>query len=260
MRRSPELKSLYSALTAPEMTIRNRTMLLQQPRYLWFFILSYSMVMVLANWFDPRLIEIFSLDTDAGTLIFPFTFLLSDMITEVYGYQQARRAIWCGFLFNVIFIIYGQLVIHLPSPAYATSNNEKFDALLSMNIRIIIASALSYLCAEPLNAFIMAKLKIRFAGHLLAMRFIASTLVASGVDSLIFGSIAFYGLMSHEKLLLFIMTMWLLKVAIEIVGLPISLWLTKQLKKEERLDIYDNNTHFTLFSLQVDYTKKQNQY
>jgi uncharacterized PurR-regulated membrane protein YhhQ (DUF165 family) len=242
MRRSPELKSLYSALTAPEMTIRNRTMLLQQPRYLWFFILSYSMVMVLANWFDPRLIEIFSLDTDAGTLIFPFTFLLSDMITEVYGYQQARRAIWCGFLFN------------------ATSNNEKFDALLSMNIRIIIASALSYLCAEPLNAFIMAKLKIRFAGHLLAMRFIASTLVASGVDSLIFGSIAFYGLMSHEKLLLFIMTMWLLKVAIEIVGLPISLWLTKQLKKEERLDIYDNNTHFTLFSLQVDYTKKQNQY
>jgi uncharacterized integral membrane protein (TIGR00697 family) len=235
-------------------------MLLQQPRYLWFLILSYSMVMVLANWFDPRLIQIFSLDTDAGTLIFPLTFLLSDLITEVYGYQQARRAIWCGFLFNVIFILYGQLIIHLPSPAYAVSNNEKFDAMLMMNIRIIVASMLSYLCSEPLNSFVMAKLKIRFGGNKLAMRFVASTLLASGVDSFIFGSIAFFGLMTEEKLFLLIVTMWFLKVVIEIVGLPISLWLTQQLKKTERLDIYDNNTKFNLFSLQVEYTKKQNQY
>jgi uncharacterized integral membrane protein (TIGR00697 family) len=235
-------------------------MLLLQPRYLWFLILSYSMVMVLANWFDPRLIKIFSLDTDAGTLIFPFTFLLSDLITEVYGYQQARRAIWCGFLFNVIFILYGQVVIHLPSPDYAVSTNEKFDAMLSMNIRIIIASTISYLCAEPLNAFIMAKLKLRFSRRRLALRFVSSTVAASGVDSLIFGTLAFYGLMSQEKLFLLIATMWLLKVAIELLGLPVSLWLTQKLKSAEQLDIYDNNTHFNVFSLQVGYTQKDNQY
>jgi uncharacterized integral membrane protein (TIGR00697 family) len=235
-------------------------MILQQPRYLWFLILSYSMVMVLANWFDPRLIKIISLATDAGTLIFPFTFLLSDLITEVYGYQQARRAIWCGFLFNVIFILYGQLVIHLPSPDYAVSMNEKFDAILSMNIRIIMASTISYFCSEPLNAFVMAKLKLKFSGHQLALRFVSSTVLASGVDSLIFGTLAFYGLMSQEKLFFLVATMWFLKVTIELLGLPVSLWLTKKLKNAERLDIYDKNTHFNIFSLEVGYTKKDNQY
>ena len=231
-----------------------------QPRYLWFLILSYCMVMVLANWFDVRLIRIFSLDTDAGTLIFPLSFLLSDMMTEVYGYQQARRAIWCGFLFNIIFIIYAQIVIHLPSPDYAIINNAKFDDILAMNSRIIIASTLSYLCAEPLNAFIMAMLKIRFSGHRLAMRFIASTFIASGVDSMIFGTIAFAGLMSNHQLLLLITTMWFMKVFIEVVGLPISLYLTRKLKQIEHLDIYDKKTDFSLFSLDVTYTKNDNRY
>src|SRR3990167_4672910 len=124
---------------------------LSQPKFLWFLTLTYSMVIVLANWFDPRLIKIFGLTTDAGTLIFPLTFLLSDLITEVYGYKNARRAIWCGFLFNALFILYGQLVIHMPSPDYHT-NNAMFDTLLATNVRIIIASCLSYLISEPLNS------------------------------------------------------------------------------------------------------------
>src|SRR5687768_10986229 len=93
-----------------------------QTRFLCFITLSYTMVLVLSNWFDARLVRIWHLDTDAGTLIFPLTFLLSDLITEVYGYKYARRAIWVGFLFNVIFFAYGQLIINLPSPAYATNN------------------------------------------------------------------------------------------------------------------------------------------
>src|SRR5262245_18687209 len=104
-----------------------------QPDWLWFLTLTYAMVIELTNWFDPRLINI-GLDTDAGTLIFPLTFLLSDLITEVYGYKYARRAIWCGFLFNALFIIYGQIVIHMPSPSYPT-NNDMFDTLLTTNIR-----------------------------------------------------------------------------------------------------------------------------
>ncbi|CEG58108.1 queuosine precursor transporter [Legionella fallonii] len=233
---------------------------LPQPAFLWFLILSYSMVIVLANWFDVRLIRIFSLDTDAGTLIFPLTYLLSDLITEVYGYQHARRAIWCGFLFNAVFILYGQIIIHLPSPDYALENNHKFDEIQAMNIRIIIASALSYLCSEPLNSMLMAKLKIYYSGNKLAMRFIASTCIASAVDSLLFGIIAFGGLMDNHYLFFFITNMWGFKVFIEIIGLPLSLYLTRQLKQKEGLDIYDKKTNFNLFSLKVDYTEQNNQY
>lgn len=238
----------------------NKNPILPQPHYLWFLVLSYSMAIVLANWFDARLIRIFTLDTDAGTLIFPFTFLLADLITEVYGYQQARRAIWCGFLFNAVFIFFGELITRLPSPDYALTSNQQFDALMAMNVRIIIASAISYLFAEPLNSFVMAKLKIYFSGHKLAMRFIASTFLASGVDSLIFGTLAFAGLMSPGLLFSLIITMWGFKVVIEIIGLPLSLYLTRKLKTLEHLDIYDKKTRFNLFSLQVNYTKNDNHY
>ena len=224
--------------------------ILTQPNFLWFLTLSYTVVLILANWFDARLIKMGPFITDAGTLIFPFTFLLSDLITEVYGYKYARRAIWCGFLFNALFILYGQLVIHLPSPNYPT-NNAIFDEMLAINTRIIFASAISYLCAEPTNSFIMAKLKIKMNGKFMSVRFITSTIAASGMDSIIFGTLAFYNVMNNQNLIYLILTMWLIKVIIEILGLPISIRLAKKLKEIESLDIYDRKTNFNIFKIET---------
>lgn len=233
---------------------------LPQPKYLWFLVMSYCVVILMSNWFDARLIRLYIFATDAGTLVFPLTFLLSDLITEVYGYEQARRAIWCGFLFNALFIIYGQIVTHLPSPIYAIDSNATFDAILAKNSRIFIASSISYICSEPLNAFTIAKLKILTGGKYLALRFIVSTFLASGLDSAIFATLAFVGLMSNYNLLTLMLTMWGLKVAIEIIGLPVSISLTRLLKKTEMLDIFDKGTNFDLFSLEVHYTAKNNRY
>lgn len=217
------------------------------------------MVIVLSNWFDPRLVTLFGVTTDAGTLIFPLTFLLSDLITEVYGFKQARLAIWCGFLFNAIFILYGQLVIHMPSPDYPTQN-ASFDMLLAMNIRIIVASSISYFLSEPLNALVVAKLKIKMHGRFIGLRFLLSTVMASGLDSIVFGLIAFYGVMNHLHLFYLIISMWFIKVIIELLGLPISIKLARKLKQLEKLDIYDKSTDFNLFSLDSSYLNKDNQY
>ncbi len=230
-----------------------------KPNFLWFLTLTYAMVIVLANWFDPRLIKIMGLTTDAGTLIFPITFFLSDLITEVYGYKHARRAIWCGFLFNILFIVYGQIVIHMPNPDFPT-NNQMFDTILGANIRIIIASGISYLISEPLNSFVMAKLKIKMHGRYLGIRFLSSTVVASGTDSFIFSVIAFYGVMSNLNLLYLILTMWFIKVLIEFFGLPISIRLAKKLKESEQLDIYDKRTDFNIFKLDANYIDKDNEF
>lgn len=227
------------------------------PKYLWFLILTYTMVIALANWFDARLVQIFWLTTDAGTIIFPLTFLLSDMITEVYGYKQARRAIWCGFLFNGVFIAYGFIVTHMPSPSFAT-NNAAFDHLLAVNTRIIIASAISYLLAEPLNAYVLAKLKMKTEGKYMPVRFIASTFFAAACDSAVFSCLAFYGLMSNADLLNLILGMWIIKVSIEIIGLPVSVSCARRLKQAESLDIYDNQTCFNIFSLDAQYSKLDN--
>ena len=237
----------------------NASIIQLNPNFLWFLTLTYAMVIVLANWFDPRLIKLAGLTTDAGTLIFPLTFLLSDLITEVYGYKHARRAIWCGFLFNILFVLYGQLVIHMPGPDYP-SNNEMFDTLLATNTRIIFASGISYLVSEPLNSFTMAKLKIKMHGRYLGIRFVSSTIIAAGVDSFIFGIIAFYGVMSNVNLLYLISTMWLIKIIIEIAGLPFSIRLAKKLKQLEKLDIYDKRTNFNIFNLDTNYIDKDNEF
>lgn len=227
------------------------------PHYLGFLTLSYTMVIVLANWFNPRFVEIFGLTTDSGTLIFPLTFMLSDLITEVYGYKQARRAIWCGFFFNILFVLYGQAVIHMPSPDFAT-NNAMFDELLSVSTRIIIASTISYFMAEPFNSYLMAKMKIKMQGAYMGLRFVISTFIAAGIDSFIFTLIAFYGTMSHVHLFELATTMWFIKVFIEIAGLPLSIRLAKKLKNIEQLDIYDKHTQFNVLSLDNRYTEKDN--
>ncbi len=232
---------------------------MQSHKYLGFLMLAFVMVLAFANWFDPRLVNIFGLTTDAGTLIFPLSFLLSDLITEVYGYKHARRAIWLGFLFNLLFIAYGQLVIHLPGPAYP-NHNAMFDQLLGFNIRIILASVISYLCSEPLNSFIMAKLKIKMHGRSIGFRFVFSTFIAAGFDSAIFGTIAFYNLMSLPHLGELIIVMWLIKVAIEVLCLPISIRLANKLKQVENLDVYDDNTKFNIFSLDGCYLESDNRY
>ena len=92
------------------------------------------------------------------------------------------------------------------------------------------------------------------------LRFIASTVFAAGCDSTVFSFLAFYGSMPNTQLSTLILDMWLIKVLIEILGLPLSIKLTRKLKLTEQLDIYDRNTKFNLFSLNVDYKTDDNQF
>jgi len=232
-------------------------MIRMQPRVLWFLMLSYSMALVFANWFAARLITFNGFTTDGGTLLFPLTFIITDMITEVYGYKHARRAIWAGFLFNVLFLAYGHLISLFPSPDYYQSTSG-FDQVISVSGRIVLASLVSYLCAEPLNIYLVAKMKIWSEGRKMALRFVLSTAVSAAIDTTIFCSLAFGGIVPMNELIMFMVTMWGLKVVIEVIGLPFSVRLAKYLKKYEQLDIYDNHTEFTLLSLDGAYSSSAN--
>jgi uncharacterized integral membrane protein (TIGR00697 family) len=225
---------------------------------LWFLIALYAMIIVLGNWFDLRLIKIFGLVANAGTLIFAFTFFLANLITEVYGYKYARLAIWWGFFFNVFVFVYGQLVILLPSTGHA--HTEMFDILLRANDRAILAGLVSYFSSEPLNSLVMAKLKIEFRGQLMGARFLIATLIASAVDSVLFGFIAFYGIFDKKMLISMIFGMIIIKVAIDFLVLPFFLHFAKKLKQIEQLDVYDKGTKFNLFRFETDYELSANQF
>ncbi len=223
---------------------------------LWFLISLYSMIIVLGNWFDLRLIQIFGLVANSGTPIFAFTFFLANLITEVYGYKYARLAIWWGFFFNIFVFLYGQLVVLLPCPEHY--HTEIFDALLAANNRAILAGFVGYLSSEPLNSWVMAKLKIELNGQFMGPRFLLSTLIACVVDSVIFGFIAFYEILDKRSFISLIFGMIIVKAAINFLVLPLFLHLSKKLKQQEHLDIYDKCTKFNLFSFDTYYPLSAN--
>jgi uncharacterized integral membrane protein (TIGR00697 family) len=231
-----------------------------RPKYLWFLLLSFAMVIAISNWYDARIVEVFGLAISPGALIFPLSFLLCDTVTEVYGYKNARRAIWAAILFNSLFIAFGQLVIHLPTPNFASENNAAFDKLLSVNFWIVCGSFASYLISEQLNAYMIAKLKIALEGKYIGIRFIASTILAAFIDSILFISIAYHNLVDPHHLLHMIINIWIIKSGVELIFLPFSVRLTKWLKKVERLDIFDYRTSFNLFSLDIEYDNTNNQF
>ena len=213
----------------------------------------------MSNWYDSRIIELFGVSVTPGSLVYPMTFLLSNIITEVYGFKNSRKAILTAVMFNVVFIIYGWIVMSLPTPLNA-SNNPSFDAFLTINLRIFSASFISYLIAEPVNAYIVAKLKNIQGGEYIGIRFISSTLISGIIDSIIFIIIAFYGIMPDSELINLILHIWMVKTFIEILGLPLSIKVARKLKKIEKLDIFDTNTQFTMLSLNSDYPESANKY
>lgn len=113
-----------------------QTRFLPQAKYLWFLMLLFAMIISISNWYDARLVSILGFAISPGTLSYPLSFLIADSITEVYGYKSARLAIWTALFFNLVFLLFGQLVIHLPSPSFAIDNSA-FDKLLSRNMWII---------------------------------------------------------------------------------------------------------------------------
>lgn len=226
-------------------------------KYLWLFILGYTLVFFASNWFDPRQIHIFGFNTGAGSIVFPLTYLCSDIITEVYGYKNARMAVWTALLFFLIFILYGHLVVSLITPD--SISRVAITNFLYTNNHILFAAVLSYLTTESINSYIVAKLKISLKGKYMGLRFIASTLTAYILNELIYAPIAFYGLIPNIKhFIRHMLASWAFMVSIELLLLPFSIRLAKRLKTIENLDIYDTQTNFNPFSLNTDYQNRDN--
>lgn len=232
---------------------------IKYPKYLFILMLSYAMFVLISNWYDSRLIEVFGVSMTPGALIYSLTFLQADMITEVYGFKNARIAILYALLFNSLFVIYGWGILHLPTPSNITTD-VSFNDFLAKNSRIIIASFIGYFTTEPLNSFLVAKLKIALKGKYMGFRFIFSSLISGFFDTMLFMPIAFYGAINNAALIKLAIHVWLIKAGIEILFAPLSIRIAKKLKQIDQIDIYDTNTKFNIFSLDTTYSEKDNKY
>jgi queuosine precursor transporter len=188
----------------------------------------------------------------AGIMFFPISYIIGDILTEVYGYARARRCIWAGFVGLVFMAFMSTIVVALP-PAPFWSGQDAYELVFGQVWRIVLASIIAFWAGEFVNSFVLARMKIASNGKQLWKRTIGSTIFGQFVDSLIFYPLAFWGAdgWSHEAVIKVLLTNWALKVLWEILLTPLTYWFVNRLKKSEGLDIYDEGTNFTPFKADI---------
>ena len=185
----------------------------------------------------------------AGVLFFPVSYIIGDVLTEVYGYANARRVIWTGFAALLFMAFMAAVVVALP-PAAGWPGQEAYEFVFGNSWRIVLASMVAFWAGEFANSFVLAKLKVLTAGRFLWMRTIGSTVVGQGLDSLIFYPLAFYGLAGWpiEQLWQVVLSQWLIKTAWEALLTPVTYAIVGFLKRREGVDVFDSSTDFSPFA------------
>ena len=185
-----------------------------------------------------------SITLPAAVVLFPLSYILGDILTEIYGYKQARRVIWLGFLGNLLFVVVAWIGRILP-PAPGWEWQGAYENILGYTPRLLAASFLGYLAGEFGNSFVLAKMKILTRGRWLWSRTIGSTIVGQGLDTALFIPGAYLGAPFFTPMM--ILYHWVAKVLIEAVFTPFTYAIVNYLKKKETVDTFDYETNFNPF-------------
>ncbi len=202
--------------------------------------------LITANVIAVKLISFGPVILPAAIFIFPLSYIFGDLLTEVYGYRQARQVIWLAFICNLIFVIFVWMGQLLP-PASFWEGQRSYEIILGYTPRLLAASFLGYLVGEFANSFIMARMKVLTRGRWLWSRTIGSTIVGQGLDTTLFITIAFIG--TPAFLPVMILYHWLAKTVIEALATPATYRLVNYLKRKEGIDVYDYETNFNPFRI-----------
>lgn len=240
-------------------------------RYYDLVMAAFVAVLLLSNIIGAsKLSMVGGLTFGAGILFFPISYVIGDVLTEVYGYARARRVIWTGFAALLFMAVMSWIVLAMPpaqdwwcsgTEALALKSGEAagsgavcqatYDSVFGAAWRIVLASITAFWAGEFVNSYVLARMKLATKGRHLWMRTIGSTVVGQGIDSLIFYPIAFLGIWETEQVFLVLATNWAMKVAWEALLTPVTYVVVGALKRREGFDIFDEDTDFNPFGAKV---------
>jgi uncharacterized integral membrane protein (TIGR00697 family) len=215
----------------------------------------FAAVLVLIPSMSSKFIAVGPLSIAGSTLVFPITYIFNDVLTEVYGFRQSRIVIWTGMAMQILAAFFYWLIDILPGASFFT-NQQAYHTILGQAPRIVIASLSAYFVGEFANSFVISKMKYHQGGRRgmsQVARFVWSTVVGEGFDSIIFMGVGFFGVIPFNNLLITILTIWSFKVLYEIVALPVSVRVSNWVKRAEGVDVIDHpaGTSYNPFSLEA---------
>jgi uncharacterized integral membrane protein (TIGR00697 family) len=228
----------------------------QRFRYFDFVMAAFVTILLLSNVLGAGKVAVIDLPGigtwpfGAGILFFPISYVIGDVLTEVYGYARARRCIWAGFAALLFMAFMAAVVVALP-PSPDWQGQAAYETVFGQVPRIVFASIVAFWAGEFANSYVLARMKIWTRGRHLWTRTIGSTVVGQGIDSLIFYPLAFYGVWDNSTLLIVLLTQFALKVAWEALLTPVTYATVGWLKRREGIDVYDTGTDFTPFKASI---------
>lgn len=218
--------------------------------YVWLAV-AFCVCLVTSNLFVPRLWQVgkLPLQLSGAVIIFPISYIINDLLTEVYGYRKAMHVIWMGFVLSAFVAVAAQLVSWLPEPIYPENQDvaASFNKLFGLVPRTTCASLLAFILGSHMNAWVMSRMKILQKGRGFGWRAILSTIAGELCDSVVFYPLAFLGVMPVGAIASIILTQVTVKTLYEVLILPVTSALARRLKKAEGLDTYDYNVSYNPF-------------
>ena len=216
----------------------------------WFVavVALFVTALITANIVAVKLIDVAGMVLPAAIIVFPVSYIIGDVLTEVYGFRQARRVIWLGFACNLLAVVVIWLAGVLPAAGF-WDGQPAFERILGQAPRILVASFAAYLVGEFANSAVLARMKVATEGRFLWARTIGSTVVGQGLDSTVFMTVAFAGIIPAEGLATAVVTQWLVKTAYEAAATPLTYLVVGFLKRRDGVDVYDRETSFNPLSL-----------
>ena len=223
-------------------------------RYFDFVMVAFVTILLLSNVLGAGKVAVIDLPGigewpfGAGILFFPLSYVIGDVLTEVYGYARARRCIWAGTAALLFMAFMAMVVVALP-PAPDWTGQTAYEQVFGQVPRIVFASILAFWAGEFANSLVLAKMKVWTQGKHLWSRTIGSTVIGQGVDSMIFYPLAFWGAAgwTNDLVIKVLLTQWVLKVSWEALLTPVTYAIVGFLKRREGVDVFDERTDFSPF-------------
>ena len=217
-------------------------------RYFDYVMAAFVSILLLSNLIGAsKLATVGGFTFGAGILFFPLSYVIGDVLTEVYGYANARRCVWTGFAALLFMAFMSYVVVAMPA-ADGWAGQAAYESVFGSTWRIVAASVLAFWAGEFVNSFVLARMKVWTAGRHLWSRTIGSTVFGQAVDSAIFYPVAFIGVWSNAQVLTVMVTNWLLKVLWEALLTPVTYGVVGWFKAREGVEVFDTGTDFSPFA------------
>ncbi len=208
----------------------------------------FCVCLITANVLETKQISIGPVNVTAGLIVFPVSYIINDVVCEVWGYRRTRMLIWMGFAMNFLFVLFGALADAIPGAPW-WGGDEAFHSIFGLAPRIALASFIAFLTGSFVNAYVMSKMKVSSGGRNFSARAILSTVSGELTDSVIFFPLALGGVIPWEQMPSLVISQVTLKTLYEIVVLPVTIRVVAFTKAHDHEDVFDRDISYNIFNI-----------